>query len=358
MSNLPLINLSGNARTRGRTHGEALADSAAANVETYLARFAAGGITLEDALAEGARWQKRIETFDPVYAEEMAGIAEGAHLDPVAIAMLNARWELSYTLFAREAMGCTSFAALPEVTRSGTTLIGQNWDWLDGLLGHMAVLRCSRDDAPNFVCITQAGIAGGIMGLNEAGVGLVVNGMTTDHEGTELERKPFHLRVREILSAGNFTDALKVVVSTPRVCSGNYLLAHADGEAIDIEAAPDDEAVLYPEDGMLTHANHFESLDVTSTLQRNSPSTLFRARRLARLMRQANRPIDIALMQELFTDHFSYPSGICRHSDDSEPEPNRTATVVSVILDLENRVLHASNGPPCENAYAEYPLAS
>lgn len=357
MSDLPLIDLSGDARTRGRAHGEALANSAAANIETYLARFAAGGITKDDALAEGARWQKRIEAFDPDYAEEMAGIAEGSGLDPVAIAMLNARWELSYTLFAREAMGCTSFAALPEATRSGTTLIGQNWDWLDGLIGHMAVLRCRRDDAPDHVCITQAGIAGGIMGLNEEGLGLVVNGMTTDHEGTDPERKPFHLRVREILSAKNFANALKAVVGSPRVCSGNYLLAHADGEAIDIEAAPDDEAMLYPQDGMLAHANHFESLDVTSTLQRNSPSTLFRARRLDRLMRQANRPIDIALMQELFTDHFSYPSGICRHSDESEPETNRTATVVSVILDLENRTLHATNGAPCENAYAEYPLA-
>ncbi|MDP6952391.1 MAG: C45 family autoproteolytic acyltransferase/hydrolase, partial [Alphaproteobacteria bacterium] len=312
MTPLPLIDLSGDARNRGRIHGEALAASAAANVETYLARFEAGGIAREDALAEGARWHERIIRMDPDYAEEMAGIAEGAGLDPVHVGILNARWELSYTLFAREAMGCTSFAALPEATKSGTTLIGQNWDWLDGLIGHMAVLRCRRDDAPDFLCITQAGIAGGIMGLNEEGIGLAVNGMATDHEGAEPERKPFHLRVREILSAKHFAAALKAVVGTPRVCSGNYLLAHADGEAIDIEASPNDETALYPEDGMLAHANHFEKLDVTSTLHRNGTSTLFRARRLDRMMRQANRPIDIALMQELFTDHFSYPTGICR----------------------------------------------
>ena len=359
MSTLPLIELTGDARARGRLHGEALAASAAANIETYLARFAAGGITNADALAEGARWGERIARFDPDYAAEMAGIAEAAKLDAAAVAMLNARWELSYTLFAREAMadGCTSFAALPEATRGGGTLIGQNWDWLHGLLGHMAVLRCRRDDRPDFICVTQAGIAGGIMGLNQAGIGLVVNGMTTDREGETPDRKPFHLRVREILSCTSFAAAMKVVVGSPRVCSANFLLAHADGEAIDIEAAPDSEAVLYPEDGVLTHANHFEALDVISTLQRNGPSTLFRARRLKRLMRHANRPVDVELMQGLFRDHFSHPHAICRHLDDSQPEVGRTITVVSVILDLTNRVLHATNGPPCESPYAEYPLA-
>jgi isopenicillin-N N-acyltransferase-like protein len=364
MSGLPIIDLVGDAAARGAVHGTALSGQIRDNIATYLARFEAGGIDRESALAEGARWGERIAALDPDYAAEIAAIADAAGLDRAPIAMLNARWELSYSLFADEvafdrADGCTSFAALPETTKSGTTLLGQNWDWLKGLVGRMAVLRCHRDDAPDYVCLTQAGIAGGIMGLNEAGIGLVVNGLTTDREGLDPSRKPFHLRIREILGTTSFADAMKVVLGAPRVCSANYLIGHADGEAIDIEAAPDEEAVLYPEDGVITHANHFEALpSVTSTIQRRSPSTLYRARRLRKLMRQANRPIDIDLMQTLFTDHFSRPHSICCHPDTAEPETNQMTTVASIILDLSNRTLYVTDGPPCGGAYQDVSLVT
>jgi len=364
MTALPVIDLDGDSRRRGQIHGAALAGAIRDNVETYLARFEAGGIARPAALAEGARWADRIAAFDPDYAAEMAAIAEAAGLEPAPVGLLNARWELSYTLFAREVSfarpdGCTSFAALPERTRAGTTLLGQNWDWLAGLVGRMAILRCRRRDAPDFLCLTQAGIAGGIMGLNAAGIGLVVNGLTTDREGADPDRKPFHLRVREIMGATTLAEALKAVVGAPRVCSANYLIGHADGEAVSVEAAPDREATLYPDDGLLTHANHFEALaGVTSTIERNHPSTLYRARRLARLMRRANRPVDVELMQGLFTDHFSRPHSICCHPDESEPATNRMTTVASVILDLTNRVLWATAGPPCAHPYQEVRLAN
>jgi isopenicillin-N N-acyltransferase-like protein len=198
-----------------------------------------------------------------------------------------------------------------------------------------------------------------MIGLNEAGIGLCVNGLTTDREGTEPERKPFHLRVREILTATSFSDALKAVLGSPRVCSANFLIGHADGEALDIEAAPETAATLYPDDGLITHANHFERANgVTSTMERRHPSTLYRARRLARLLRQANRPVDVALAQDLLGDHFARPHSICCHGeeDESEPESNRITTVTSVILDLTNRTMLATNGPPCTNQYRAYRL--
>ncbi len=353
------IDLSGDAPARGRTHGRALADEIRANVETYLARFESGGIARETALAEGARWAGRIADMDPAYGAEMAGIAEGAGLDIAPVGLLNARWELAYSLFAKEAsFGCTAFAALPDITRTGAMLMGQNWDWLRRLVGRTAVLRVCSAGMPEFLCITQAGIAGGMIGLNEAGIGLCCNGLTTDREGADPDRKPFHVRVREILTARTFADALKAVVGSPRVCSVNMLIGHADGEAIDVEAAPDRAATLYPEDGLITHANHFEALDVTSTMERNSASTLFRARRLKRLMRRGNRPVDVAMMQELFADHFSTPKSICAHPDDADPEPNRTTTVTSAILDLTNRVLYATDGPPCRNPWGVFRLAA
>lgn len=55
MSGPPLIDISGGPRERGRIHGRALASAIRDNVETYLARFAEGGVERKAALAEGKR---------------------------------------------------------------------------------------------------------------------------------------------------------------------------------------------------------------------------------------------------------------------------------------------------------------
>jgi isopenicillin-N N-acyltransferase-like protein len=371
MCALPLIDLPADPLESGRIHGRAARPAIGDNVETYLSRFALGGVDRAAALAEAGRWAKRIRGFNEAYAEEMRGIAEGAEVPLEAVALLNVRYELSYSLFAREAASgrqgsgadrCTSFAALPEVTGDGGTVMAQNWDWMAGLLGRLVVLRrkggaCQGGVRPGFVCVSQAGIAGGMMGLNEAGLGLCVNGLISDHDGRHATEKPFHVRVREILEQPNLNRALKVVLETDRVCSANFLLGHADGEAIDVEAAPDRAGTLSPEDGFVVHANHFEAIPgITSLVERTSPSTLYRGPRLARRLRRANRPLDHAAIRALLGDHAGHPWSICRHPDPAEPEARRTMTVASVILDLDRRVLYASDGPPCEHPYEAFPL--
>src|SRR6185295_16636529 len=69
--------------------------------------------------------------------------------------------------------GCTTFGLLPSATADRHTWLGQNWDWLEGVHGRSFVLRARRNHKPGFVCLTEAGIAGGKMGINECGVALV-----------------------------------------------------------------------------------------------------------------------------------------------------------------------------------------
>ena len=366
MPGLPLLDLDGAPYERGVTHGRALADLIGDNIETYLRRFESGGLERDAVLVEGENWAARLAAFDADYGEEVRGIADGAGLPLGPVAMLNARYELIYSLFSREALaggapvdGCTAFGALPERTLSGGTLIGQNWDWLKNLRGHLAVLRLRAAGKPAFLCITQAGIAGGMIGLNEAGIGLCLNGLTTDEDGRNTELKPLHVRVRQILQSPTLHDAIKVILESDRVCSANFLLGHADGEVIDIEAAPTKTGTVYPDDGLLTHANHFVATPgVTSTMERISPSTLYRAPRLARLLRRHDTAIDMEIVQNALTDHFSHPRSICAHPDPSLPEAEQSMTVTSVVLALSEQTLYATDGPPCENPYQAYHLAA
>jgi isopenicillin-N N-acyltransferase like protein len=349
------------------THGKAVAVEIGKNLEVYLRRFEAAGASRSAIAAVGEEWAQFIASDNPEYADEMRGIAEGAGMPLAEVAILNARYEIAYSLFLGEARqvsgppmepdGCTSFGALPEATRSRHTIIGQNWDWLAGVRGQTLVLRVRRPDKPDFIGLTEAGIVGCKMGVNEAGIGLVVNGLVTPDDGKGPFRKPFHVRCREILDAWNLGHAIEPVVASDRVCSTNFMIGHGDGEIIDIEAAPNDAAYLYPVDGLVTHANHLVRLrSVRSEFERISPHSLYRGPRLDRMLRRHLGDLEIEHIRAAFCDHMSRPLSICRHEDMTLPEAKRVITVASVIIDLTARVLYVTDGQPCSNDHQAFAL--
>ena len=359
---LTVLDLGPDSRERGLAHGRAMPRQIADNVETYLARFEEGGSKRKTVLEQGEAWADLIKRDNPEYAVEMGGIAEGARLSLGEIGMLNARYEITYCLFASEAdtanrglmpeqEGCTSFGLLPEATKDGHTVMGQNWDWLERVHGRTFIMRVKRSETfdegkPSFIGFTEAGIAGCKMGLNTAGIGLCVNGIVTAREGANPFRKPFHVRCREILDAWAFDKALLPVIENDRTCSANFVIGHADGEIIDIEATPDFYSLIHPDDGMLTHANHLlKEMRVKSEFERISPSTLFRSARLDRLMRKHHGRLDLELIKQCLGDRFSAPMAICRTADPKVPAAKRTITVATIVLDLTERVLYASDGP-------------
>ena len=369
MNPIPCLTVDGDARSRGFAHGKRFAEDVAANLATYLRRFAASGLDASAAFAEGRRWLGAMARQNPEYAEEMRGLAEGADLDEAAIALLNARYELAFTLFGQDAGrqaaktellsvgpdGCTTFGLLPEAAADGHTWLGQNWDWLEGIHKRNLVLRVRRTDKPSFVCLTEAGIVGGKMGVNECGVGLAENGLASSHDGQNPYEKPFHMRCREVLDAPRYDEALRAVLGTRRTCSANFVIGDAAGEVIDIETSPDHAGYLHPQDGIVTHSNHFTtSGHGESLMERIGPNTLYRAARLRRLLSGKPEGISFEDMKEAMQDHFGHPNAICRHPDEGQPEAKRTMTLAAVLIDLDSRVMHVANGPPCSTPYIPF----
>jgi len=369
MTALPVLDLGDDPFERGLIHGRELAPMIAENIDTYLARFAAGGLDGAAARKEGQSWVEVIASQNGEYSEEMRGVAEGAELPLGDIAMLNARYEITFGLFGREARandlaaiaddadGCSTFGTLPEATANGHTIIGQNWDWLAGVHGRCAVLRIRRKSGTDLICYTEAGIVGGKMGVNEHGIGLVENGLVSDHDGRNEYEKPFHMRCREILDAETYDFALQPIVATRRVCSANFIVGHADGEVIDLETSPNEVSYHYPRDGLITHSNHFlDPRHGPSQMERLSTSTLYRANRLDRLLRKDIGKLDASAFQTALADHFGRPNAICRHPDERLPVAKRTMTNAAFVIDLNTRTMQIANGPPCSNAFVEHTL--
>jgi len=398
MAAFDVIDLSGGPRERGRAHGEALADAVAANVETYLARFAHEGVDPDRAREQADEFVPLIESVNPAYAAEMRGVAEGSGVPLTDVALLNVRYEVIYTAWKEQAErraagggedgdgpsdardapaagvdGCTSFGLLPSATADGTTYVGQNWDWLAPIRDTIALTRVRRPDAPDHIVFTEAGIVGGKAGVNEHGIGLGLNGLTSPADGEEPFRKPVHVRCREVMDARGLADAMAPIVETHRPASANFMLGAAgggsgdgdgdgeatEGEVIDVEAAPERFAHLHPTDGVLTHANHFVDGRIESLSERRGASTLYRAERLRRHL-AAERDaggITVEGITAGLRDHFGRPASVCSHVDDRLPEAEHGRTNASFVIDLDGRRLHAVRGPPCEGEYRTYGLA-
>ena len=87
-----------------------------------------------------------------------------------------------------------------------------------GVHGRTFVLRVRRRSRPSSICLTEAGIAGGKMGVNDRGIGLVENGLASSHDGRDPYQKRFPMRCREILDAETWK------MRTPRYWHATHLL--------------------------------------------------------------------------------------------------------------------------------------
>lgn len=375
---LPLLDLAGPPREVGRAHGEAARDRIAHNLAVYFERFAGEALLpREEALRRAAQYLIVIERQAPDYAELMRGVAEASGHDLLEIAALNARYELLYSSFAKinvaalqagrwpgeAAGGCTAFAALSEATPDGHLRIGQNWDWIPEVQG--LLLRVERADGHRLLCFTEAGIVGGKIGLNSAGIGLAINGLLSDRDSWARLRTPFHVRTWRVLNSQTLDEALDAVLSEEQACSANFLIAQArgagEGAAVDLETAPGASCRLEPRRGLLAHANHFldpDRLGIWQPLAEERDSTYHRHARMERLLAEHHGRLDAATLQTILRDHDGRPESVCRHPNPAWGPSEAYETVVSVIMDLHARDLLVSAGPPCGHEYQRVPLAA
>jgi isopenicillin-N N-acyltransferase-like protein len=353
----PVISVKGSPFECGRQYGAQARAQISRNVALYFDLWRnLWGAERDEILKKCAQLVPVIGNYDGAILEELEGIACGAEMSLDEIVALNARYELVFALNApspRGNGGCTSAAALPSVTRNGKTILGQNWDWMPRFKGLNVILEVAENGKPALVTHTEAG-AIAHKGMNAAGVAVCLNALGTNRDRFGLTI-PFLVVARAILHADSLSRALKAVFEARVTVSFNFLIAHRDGEAIDLEVNPEAVGVVAASGGILTHSNNFLALtgpaDLKDTFQTILPDTLFRHQRARRLIARDEGHIDIGSFQRAFRDHFSHPNSICRHPDPRDEEPRQLVTTCSVIMDLARREFYLTDGPPCSAEY-------
>jgi len=357
-SKLPVLKLQGSPEEQGYLHGLQEGEQIAHNLKIYFRRFEhEAKLTREEVLYRARKYLEVIEERAPDYAAAMRGVAQGSGLSLLEITALNARYEIIYSELSHQGKldldrdSCTAFAALPTMTASGHLILGQNWDWIPEIRG--LILKIFQENGLDILCFTEAGIVGGKIGLNSAGLGLLINGLHSDADDWSRLGKPFHVRCWEILHSKTIDEAIDAVTGMPRACSANFLIAQVPDEVINIEAAPHCHRFICPQNSFIAHANHFEDpavLGIREPQVEKRPSSHQRNARMQKLLWEKER-IDLQAAQEILRDHDDYPYSICRHADESFPVDERYQTVVSVVMDLNEKQFMIANGPPCQNHY-------
>ena len=370
---VPVIQVQGPPDGCGFGYGAAAQDLIAANLDFYLRRFRdQARLDVAAVRTAGLAFRETTRAHHPRVAELLDGVAEGATADVAEIYALNARTELIRGHLPAgpgpdaSAGACTAVGVLGTHTENGHLLLGQNWDWHPDQRDVMVLLATRDERGLAILTLAEAGMLAKT-GLNSAGVGVCVNMLGCDRDGLPgagaAPGVPYHVLLRAALEADSLSEALKAVCRGTRNSSINLLIgqsADAGGELIDLELVPGDVGWSHPVDGMITHANHLETaLPVYDTVKDWGGSSLFRSARARRLL---SPPAAVGKVSEddlvgLFRDHASYPLSICRHVDERDAPPDRSMTVYSVLLDLDDRRLGIAAGPPCEHGYGWLDLA-
>jgi isopenicillin-N N-acyltransferase-like protein len=368
-----MLHLEGSSYEQGLAHGRHAREQIARNLDIYFYRFERETkLPKSEVLRRAGLYLRVIEKTAPKYAEAMRGVAEGSGVELLEIAALNARYELIYSEVTRQALtpfpspvatgegcpqggvrdGCTSFAVLPPKTANGHLLVAENWDWIPNV--HGLVLKIHEPGVPDILCFTEAGIVGGKIGLNSAGLGLAINGLNSEHDNWALLAKPFHVRCWEILRCAEFDQAVRVVTEGERGVSANFIIAQTPDRVINLETAPTGISQFFAHDGWLAHTNHFlqpQAVGLTREVQPSKrPSTKQRLARVQHLLRTSSR-LSLERAIEILRDHDDFPYSLCRHPDENFSPEERYQSVVSVVMDLTEKSLAIASGPPCHYEY-------
>ena len=98
------------------------------------------------------------------------------------------------------------------------------------------LLHIRQSEGPEILTLVEAGQVGKI-GLNSAGLGVCLNFLEHSDRGQGV---PVHVILRQMLDCEALGDAVRAALCVPRGGAANILLAHAQGEILDLELSATD----------------------------------------------------------------------------------------------------------------------
>ncbi|MFC4113317.1 C45 family autoproteolytic acyltransferase/hydolase [Nonomuraea zeae] len=332
-------------RARGKEFGTQLRKQIAGNLAGYTDLFTVAGGDPAQVRVWGERALERSAAWAPALAEEIAGIAAGAGLEPWQVAVVNARTEI---LAAIDAVGhgeCSTSVVLPE---AGPPRTVQTWDWHDHLRDAPLLWEYEHDSGRVVRTFTEAGALAKI-GISTAGLGVHFNILRHESDTAELG-VPVHLIARRILDEAATVEEAADIARSATVSASTVITVVTESRAASIEISPAGVAVIPPgPDGVLLHCNHFLDAGLAAGERHATerPGTYDRMRHLESHVAELSGPDQNARALAMLS-HAPDDAPVCAHPDLTQPLNQRWETLATIGLDLPAGRMRVHQGGPCQ----------
>jgi hypothetical protein len=365
---LPCIELRGNARQRGRIHGESLRDPIIEHLERWkdalTADMPVDPDTYVNEFLADTNFMPAIERWTPELLEELRGIAEGAGTDfkfTLARALSDEEpwYRRERRLAAGPIKGCSSVGI--DCRDDQATIVAQNMDmprWCDG---HQVLLRIVDPDSPIEVfSFTLAGKIS-LAGMNSAGLGICCN--TLSQLNYCRDGLPEDFVVRGFLSKSSLDQGLEFMRSVKHASGQNYTIGAPGSRAFNLECSASEVSEFRPSatSDRVYHTNHplinndqgiFRQ--VASTVPEADLPQLYYGTsylRLPVIEREFGTSALLPTVQSVKDVLSTHP--VCRHGELEGRYDHYT--IGCLIMELTDAPrLHVAPGPPCSTPFQTF----
>jgi isopenicillin-N N-acyltransferase-like protein len=349
---------------RGRQRGAQLRNGIDSTLTAYRRYFSHLSIAEAAVRSTATSSLASLEGWSPTAAEEVRAVAEGAGVEVADLMEIIARTEIM-TQAASAPTECSTVS----FTRPGASVAAQNWDWAVDFstLWHINDVHAVPGQRRH-VGIAEYGMLGKI-GLNESGVGVLLN--ILKHEGDGPGGVPIHMVLECVLSeADTLSEALEIIHSAPTSSSSIITVITAE-EAVQVEIAGNEKRERRATSGFLTHTNHFLHPDLLDGALELKPDSTSRERyryleeaierfengRAGSIRENAagevsksdgqERDVTIADLTELLTAGPD-DAPVCCVPAPGAPYGDRSGTLATVRIDPARRQIDLAPGSPAD----------
>lgn len=240
------IMLKGSSKERGHQYGKQAKTAIQHNINQFKRQVRTEGFTTSAIKKESHQYENYLQTHNPKMMDMMKGIAASADIAYHDLLAFNALQE--------EVMpeGCTTIIAAGDATKNGDVFYHKNRDATRGY--KQVVVQVDPQKGYDYVGITSAGYTGIAMGINENGVSVGNNVLSTWDIGEGYGNLTIIRMALE--QSKNARHAVNIIKDLPRSWGSTYGIAD-EKEAAFLETTHSANAVKWIQNGAMAHTNHY-----------------------------------------------------------------------------------------------------
>jgi len=293
--------------------------------------------------------EEGLQVYYPEATEEMKGVAEASGLSYEDVLLMNFTSEVR----TRAAQGCTAFSAINQATRTGAPITGKTRDMASQVYYPFQVAMNISTLGKMRVFLAEAfsGMVVTGCGMNDRGLALNLNIIVkiTDPDDTVGVQRAFLAR-KVLEECSNVEEAIKLFTVTNLAYQGaNFMVCDAEGSSAVIEKSHSNQALMFPENGILAMANHFEDKKMKQYEEFRVKNSPVRLQRMKEMLLAELGKIDLSTSKRFLKDHKKGNElSICRHVLAG------VNTVSAYLLEPRTRTIYVADGHPCWQRFRKY----